>query len=70
MVVICSVPKVSWYRIAQGDCSVRRINFEHMFSDKACLGMLVDDSQIEDERERSMSSEELLPMKLVHAFTH
>ena len=47
-----------------------RINFEHMFEDKACLGMLVDDNQIEDERERSVSSEELLPMRLVHAFTH
>lgn len=41
-----------------------------MFADEACLGMLVIDNQIEDERERSVSSEELLPMRLVHAFTH
>lgn len=32
--------------------------------------MLVIDNQIEDERERRVSSEELLPMRLVHAFTH
>lgn len=70
MIIICSLPKVSWYRIAQGDYSVGRINFEHMFEDKACLGMLVDDNQIEDERKRSVFSEERLPMRLVHAFTH
>ena len=70
VIIICSLPKVSWYRIAQGDYSVGRINFEHMFEDKACLGMLVDDNQIEDERKRSVFSEELLPMILVHAFTH
>lgn len=50
VIVVCSLPKVSWYRIAQGDCSVGRINFEHMFADGACLGMLVIDNQIEDER--------------------